>query len=249
MGDLIIVQKLESIAFIKLNRPEKCNALNIPLLKELISALTKLNEDLSIRCLIIYGAGNYFCAGLDLEEAADIKNSKLSGELLAETFSLINKCPHITIAAVHGTVLAGGVGIISACDFTVATDNSRIGLPEVHKGLVPALVMTLLLRKLKPSDAREFILLGETISAQKALSIGLITEINSIDKNLDNAISLAKRVLQGKPQAIKKAKNLLEKLQPIPLEKAMKIALQEHESIRNSKEAQEEISAWINRPK
>lgn len=245
MNDLIVVQKLESIAFIKLNRPEKCNALNIPLLQQLISALTKLNEDLSVRCLIIYGAGNYFCAGLDLEEAADTKNSKLSGELLAETFSLINKCPHITIAAVHGAALAGGIGIIAACDFTVATDNSKFGLPEVHKGLVPALVMTLIIRKLKPSDARELLLLGETITAQKALSIGLINEINSIDKNLDKAISLAKRALEGKPQAIKKTKGLLEKLQSIPLEKAMKIALLEHESIRNSKEAQEGIATWI----
>ncbi len=111
----------EAITVLTLNRPDKRNALNIALMDTLCDALEKLNRDASTRVVILQGAGPVFCAGLDLREAQDVSKAHESAELVAKLLLTVRQSTAVTIAAVHGAAIAGGAGLMSACDFAVAS--------------------------------------------------------------------------------------------------------------------------------
>src|SRR5207247_2140883 len=124
----------------------------------------------------------------------------------------VYQVPQVTIAAVQGAAIAGGAGLMSACDLVVASQEARIGYPEVRRGLVAALVMTLLHRQVHERDARELLLLGELISAERALRMGLISRVVPSEHLMEEALSLARTALQGGPQSIAQSKKVLDEL-------------------------------------
>lgn len=249
-NSFIQCQKVEpSIHSVTLNRPNKRNALNIPLLEELCHTIDTLNKDPDARVIIINGAGPVFCAGLDLAEASDPCKSVKSAELIANTFSIIYNSPHVTIAAVHGAAVAGGAGLMCACDLVVAADETKFGFPETQKGLVAAQVLTFLSRQLRDRDIRELLLLGELIDSKKALSIGLINRVVPIPSLLHEAITIAQKALLGAPRATTLTKKLIDELYPSPFEEDLREALSHHEHARDSDEAREGVIAFLeNRP-
>jgi methylglutaconyl-CoA hydratase len=142
MPVVLIEKQTAQIKVITLNRPERRNALTIELLTELAAAIKVASDEPHERILILRGAGAAFCTGLDLMEAADSTKARATAEMVANTLIAISQTPLITIAAVHGAAVAGGAGIMSACDFVVAAERTKIGYPEVRRGLVAGLVMT-----------------------------------------------------------------------------------------------------------
>ena len=132
---------------VTLNRPERRNALTLELLNELVAAIKVSSDQTSERVLILSGAGAAFCTGLDLKEAADPKKAHATAEMVANTLVALSQTRLITIAAVHGAAVAGGAGIMSACDFVVAAEKTKIGYPEVRRGLVAGLILTFLRRQ------------------------------------------------------------------------------------------------------
>jgi methylglutaconyl-CoA hydratase len=151
----------------------------------------------------------------------------------------------VSIAAVHGTAAAGGAGLVSACDFAVAADDARIGYPEVHRGLVPALVLTFLVRQVGDRRAREMVLLGEMIDASQALAMGLVNRVVPRTEYLESAILLAERVLRGAPGAVVHTKRALEELSGINLEEELSRAHKYHLAARSSAEAREGLAAFL----
>ncbi len=151
----LIIRELDGpVARLTLNRPEKRNALSRALLAELSGALDELAGMTEVRSLVLSGAGAAFCAGMDLKEAAASDETlgvdPVADMVLREFASLLDRLhtfPKPTIAAVHGDVLAGGAGLMAACDLAVATVTARFGYPEVRRGLVPAIVMHSLSRR------------------------------------------------------------------------------------------------------
>src|ERR1041385_1623532 len=177
MPVLLVEEQTPQITVVTLNRPERRNALTIELLTQLSAAIKVVAEQPQQRVLILRGAGAAFCTGLDLKEAADHTKAHATAEMVANTLITLSQTPLITIAAVHGAAVAGGAGIMSACDFVVAAERTKIGYPEVRRGLVSGLVMTFLRRQLRERDLREVLLASELFEADRAREIGLVNRV------------------------------------------------------------------------
>lgn len=246
MGDFILTQNDgEGRYTITLNRPDKRNALNIPLLEDLCAAVDAANGDASVRAIVLRGNGPVFCAGLDLKEAGDPANSHRSAELIAKMLSSVYYSSKATIAAVHGAALAGGAGLMSCCDLAIATVDTNIGYPEVRRGLVAGLVMTFLRRQLNERHARELLITGDIITAERAEQIGLVNRCVP-DDFLDTAVDQAvDKVLKGAPGAIARSKRLLDELWHHPAQADFDRALELHVEVRNAHEAQEGMKAFL----
>src|SRR5947207_8673073 len=133
MPVVLIEKQSPQITVVTLNRPERRNALTLELLNELNAAIKVISEQPQERVLILRGAGVAFCTGLDLKEAADQTKAHATAEMVAKTLIAISQARLITIAAVHGAAVAGGAGIMSACDFVVAAQGATTGYPEVRR--------------------------------------------------------------------------------------------------------------------
>jgi len=136
------------VAVLTLNRPQECNALSRALMAQLRDAVDQLSVDLQIRVVVLTGAGPAFCSGMDLKEAAAIDASPdaepatiATIQEFADLIQRLHTLPKLTVAAVNGDALAGGAGLMAACDVAIAAETARIGYPEVLRGLVPAIVM------------------------------------------------------------------------------------------------------------
>src|SRR5438105_8074378 len=158
MPVVLIEKRSSQVTVVTLNRPERRNSLTIELLNELISAVKVASDQPNERVLILRGAGAAFCTGLDLKEAADQTKAHATAEMVAKALITLAETRLVTIAAVHGAAVAGGAGIMSACDFIVAAEKTKIGYPEVRRGLVAGLVMTFLRRQVGERNMRELVL-------------------------------------------------------------------------------------------
>src|SRR5262249_48293510 len=151
------------------------------LLDELAAAIAAAEHESGQRVFILRGAGTVFCSGLDLAEAMQPERAHASADLLGRTLHALANTQLVTIAAVHGAAIAGGAGLMSACDLAIATRDTKFGYPEVRRGLMPALIMTFLRRQLRERDAREVLLLGKLFDASHAHAIGLVNRIVADD--------------------------------------------------------------------
>jgi methylglutaconyl-CoA hydratase len=244
MSIVLIEKQSPQITTLTLNRPERRNALTIELLTELIAAIDATAGDEQQRILILRGAGQAFCTGLDLKEVADEKKAHATAEMVAKTLIAINQTRLITIAAVHGAAVAGGAGIMSACDFVVAAVRTKIGYPEVRRGLVAGLVMTFLRRQVREREIRELLFGSELIDAERAREIGLVNRVVAPDQVMNEAEKFAQSVLQGAPGALAQTKRLIEELWSSSVKEDVDLALKYHMKARESDEAREGIAAF-----
>src|SRR5215831_11434606 len=212
MPVILVEKQAPQITVLTLNRPERRNALTLELLTELCAAINVASQQPEQRVLILRGAGAAFCTGLDLKEAADQTKAHATGKMVATTLIGISQTRLITIAAVHGAAVAGGAGIMSACDFVVAAEGTKIGYPEVRRGLVAGLVMTFLRRQIGERNMRELLLGSELIDAERAKEIGLVNRVVARDDLMTEAEEFADSVLQGAPMALAQTKRLIEEL-------------------------------------
>src|SRR5436190_22721538 len=244
MPVVLIEKQSPQITVITLNRPERRNALTVELLTELCAAIKVASDEPQKRVVILCGGGAAFCTGLDLKEAADQTKAHATAEMVANTLIAISQTHLVTIAAVHGAAVAGGAGIMSACDFVVAAERTKIGYPEVRRGLVAGLVMTFLRRQLRERDLREVLLASELFEAERAREIGLVNRVVA-SSDLDNeAQKFAVAVLQGAPGAISNSKRLMEELWSTSVRQDIERALRHHMEARESPEAKEGVAAY-----
>src|SRR5437016_10180047 len=244
MPVVFIEKQTPQITVLTLNRPERRNALTIELLTELSAEIEAASADEQQRVLILRGAGAAFCTGLDLKEAADPKKAHATAEMVAKTLITLSQTRLITIAAVHGAAVAGGAGIMSACDFVVAAERTKIGYPEVRRGLVAGLVMTFLRRQVGERNMRELVLGGELIDAERAHAIGLVNRVVAPGQLINEAQKFADSVLQGAPNAVAQTKRLIEELWATSVKEDVDLALKHHMQARESAEAREGIAAF-----
>lgn len=243
MPVVFLEKQTPQITIVTLNRPERRNALTIELLTELTAAIKVVSDDVHARILIFRGAGAAFCTGLDLK-AATPQNAQATAEMVAETLLTLSQTRLVTIAAVHGAAVAGGAGIMSACDFVVAAEGTKIGYPEVRRGLVAGLVMTFLRRQIGERNMRELLLGSEFIDAERAKEIGLVNRVVSQENLMSEAQKFADSVLQGAPEALTQTKRLIEELWWRSVKEDIDLALKYHMQARESSEAREGIAAF-----
>jgi methylglutaconyl-CoA hydratase len=217
--------KENQIAIIKLNRPEKRNALHPDLVNQLKNKLREIEDDKDIRVLIITGEGKSFCAGADLEylnrikDFSSIENEKDS-ESLAELFLEIYNFPIPTIAAVNGAAIAGGCGLASICDFIVADKaNAKFGYSEVKIGFIPAIVSIFLIKKIGEGKARQLLLTGEIIDTATAAKLGLVDYFS--DDVLNESKSLANKLISNSDLSMKFTKKMIADISNLNVKEAV----------------------------
>jgi methylglutaconyl-CoA hydratase len=239
-----------SIAILTLNRPEKRNALSRALVAALRDQIDRVRVDERIRVVVLTGAGSTFCSGMDLKEAAEVGNGvdaeRVTIEILQEFADLL-QCLHTlskpTIAAVSGDAMAGGAGLMTACDLVVASESALIGYPEIKRGLVASIVLHDLCRQIGDRRARELLLTGEPISAEVAMEWGMVNLVSPKEGCLSQAILLAHDLLKSGPEAIATTKRLLDETlgRPHDLRGAAAVSA----AVRVSDEACEGIRAFV----
>lgn len=247
MSTPILVEQRSVFTIVTLNRPDRRNALTIELMNQLVGAVEAANRDSSRRAIILRGAGEGFCAGLDLKEAQQSGSHEESARSVANMLKTIHTSKLPTIAAVHGHAMAGGAGLMAACDLSVCAAGTKIGYPEVLRGLVPALVSTLLRHQIGDRRLRELFLTAESITAERALELGLINRIvpGGADGAMNGAIELATSIAKGAPGALAATKQLLADLRGSSIETDLQKALLIHEHARTGNEAAEGIAAFM----
>lgn len=206
----ILLEKQEKTTIITINRPESLNALNANTIQELSSALDLLESDAECRVIIITGSGQKsFVAGADIKEFSDYGQAQ--AEELARNGQnlLFNKVENLkkpVIAAINGFALGGGLELAMSCHIRYASENAKLGLPEVTLGLIPGYGGTQRLPKLVGKGiANEIIFSAKMINADKAKEIGLVNEVYPIEELLPKTIELATIISKNSPQGISKA--------------------------------------------
>jgi methylglutaconyl-CoA hydratase len=244
---LVEFQRLDPapIGVATLKRGEKRNALSVALIEQITAAVLRAGDDRTCRALIIRSEGPSFCAGLDLKEASAPRSAERSAGALAEMYDTITASPLVTIAAAQGSAIGGGAGLVLACDFALATENFTIAFPEVHRGLVAALVTMLLRRQVSDRVARELVLLGADVPARRAAELGLVNRIVPLDRLNDEALELARQICQGAPGAIVRSKRFFEEMAQPSVRAQLRRALTYHLEARNSSESEEGIRAFL----
>ncbi len=241
------------LAIVTLNRPDKRNAISYDLIDELLRALVEI-ENSAAQILILTGAGKAFCSGMDLDNLRSIigrtEEENLSdSETMARLFLTIYEFPKVTIAAVNGAAIAGGCGLATLCDLTLASTEAKFGYTEVRIGFVPAIVSTFLLRQVGEKQARDLLLTGRIIDAGEAFRIGLVNEIVAADKLLARVRELAAGLLQNSPASLLATKRLLKQYSSPDLGEQIAAAVDENARIRTTDDFREGVTAFLEKRK
>ena len=245
----ILFEQSRGIATITLNRPEKRNAVSYELMDDLALALKRAAAS-GAQVLIITGAGKAFCAGMDLEDLKALigrsaQDSIRDSEAMARLFRSVYDFPRPTIAAVNGAAIAGGAGIATLCDFTLASEESSFGYTEVRIGFVPAIVSTFLIRQIGEKQARDLLLTGRIITPQDALRFGLINEVVPPAGLMERALHLAAELMANSPASLRATKALLSGYVKEQLDKDVCEAIAENAGIRQTADFREGVTAFL----
>jgi methylglutaconyl-CoA hydratase len=244
---------LDRIAYITLNRPEKSNALCYELVSELRHAFKSAEEDEMAKIVILKANGDAFCAGADLQYLQDMQTNSFEQNVadsdnLKDLFLQIYQMKKVVISQVHAHALAGGCGLAAVCDFSFTTPEATFGYTEVRIGFVPAIVMVFLLRKIGESKARELLLGGPVIAAQEAVEMGLINFMKDHDKLASEVKRFASRLIENNSAyAMGVTKQMMAKVQSLPLEEALTFASEMNAKARGSDDCRRGIQAFLNR--
>jgi methylglutaconyl-CoA hydratase len=241
------------VATITLNRPDKRNAISYELIADLLAAFDEVGTS-SALVLILTGAGKAFCSGMDLDDLKALtgrspEQNLQDSETMARLFRSLYDFPRPTIAAVNGPAIAGGCGLATLCDFTLAAPEAKFGYTEVRIGFVPAIVSTFLLRQIGEKHARDLLLTGRIIGSDEAYRMGLINEIVAADKITDRSREIANQLMENSPASLACTKRLLSDQARANLDAQLKTAVRENASIRATQDFREGISSFLEKRK
>ena len=253
MANTVLLAEAEGIATLTLNRPEKRNAISFELLEDLMRALDAAEKSAAL-VVILTGAGQAFCAGLDLENLKGLlgkrheENVKDSATM-ARLFRRIYDFPKPTIAAVNGAAIAGGTGIATMCDFTLAVPEAKFGYTEVRIGFVPAIVSSFLVTQVGHKIARDLLLTGRLFDAAEAHRLGLVNEVVPGDKLMPRARALAQTLIENSPSSVRAAKKLINSFIAEQLDEQIAQAIEDNARIRTTDDFREGITAFLEKRK
>ena len=239
-----------AIARVRLNRPEKRNALNDELISGIKNALNKTRADQTISVILLSGEGKDFCSGADLSAlqkiaAASVSDNAEDARSLMELFLLIRALPVPVIAAVRGRALAGGCGLASACDLVLAATSARFGYPEVKIGFVPAMVLAILRRNVSEKLAFELLTRGEEINATRALELGLVNQVFEDESFDEDVASYVKRFEDLSKSAIALTKTLLYQVDGLSFVEALEAGADVNVIARLTEDCQRGVAKFL----
>src|SRR5881275_422675 len=253
MYSTLILDIAGQIAAITLNRPDKRNAMSAAMIAELQSALDEIERS-HARVGILTGTGKAFCSGMDLEMLAAIAQQSAAenqedSRRLAKLFRRIWSFPRPLIAAVNGAALAGGCGIATLCDFTLAVPEAKFGYTEVKIGFLPALVSVFLIRQIGEKRTRDLLLTGRIIEAAEAKELGLVNEIVPAEKLLERSRELAQLLIAASPASLSRAKRLMTSAAAAGVDADLERAILENARIRCTPDFKEGLASFLEKRK
>lgn len=249
----ILIEEEESLRKITLNRPERRNAMTPEMQMELIAAMED-GAATGCRALVLTGAGNAFCSGLDLTalppaSSESAMQARAEAERVARMFLALHELEMPSIAAVNGPALGGGAGLAVVCDFTLATPESKFGFPETRIGFVPAVVSAFLTLQIGEKRSRDLLLTGRIVDAKEAMRLGLVNEIVPHEELQQRARSLAENLAHNSPQATRITRRLLAAQWKAWLDAAMVAAIEASVEARESADFREGVTAFLEKRK
>jgi methylglutaconyl-CoA hydratase len=253
MYSTLLLDITGNLATITLNRPDKRNAISAAMISELQSALDEIEKS-HARVGILTGNGKAFCAGMDLEMLSAIAQQSPSenqedSRRMAKMFRRIWSFPKPLIAAVNGAALAGGCGIATLCDFTLAVPDSKFGYTEVKIGFLPAIVSVFLSRQIGEKRTRDLLLTARIIEPTEAKEIGLINEIVPVEKLMERAKELAEILIAASPSSLTRAKRLLTSAAAAGVDADLERAILENARIRSTPDFKEGLASFLEKRK
>ena len=241
------------IATVTFNRPEKRNAISFELLNELLAAFDEV-EASPAHILILTGAGKAFCAGLDLEELKSLLG-KTSAENLADSeriarvFRRLYDFPKPTIAAVNGAAIAGGTGLATMCDFTLAVPEAKFGYTEVRIGFIPAVVSSILVWQVGHKVARDLLISGRIFDAAEGHRLGLVNEVVEAAQLLPRARELAASLQENSPSSMRATKSLINGFIGKDLDRQFADSITQNAQARTTADFREGITSFLEKRK
>jgi methylglutaconyl-CoA hydratase len=253
MYSTLLLDITAELATITLNRPDKRNAISAVMIGELQTALDTI-EKAHARVAILTGSGTAFSAGMDLEMLAAIAQqtpaeNQEDSRRIAKMFRRIWNFPRPLIAAVNGAALAGGCGIATLCDFTLAVPEARFGYTEVKIGFLPAIVSVFLTRQIGEKRTRDLLLTGRCIDAEEAKQMGLVNEVVPSEKLMERARELAETLIAASPSSLTRAKHLLTSAAAASVDADLERAILENARIRCTPDFREGLESFLQKRK
>lgn len=246
----LTIRRDDAVLVLTLQRPEVRNALSPALRDALSNALGDAEHDASARAVVLTGAGEAFCSGLDLAELATIarrstEENRADARALADLLLQMTRFPKPLLAAVNGPAVAGGAGLVTACDVAVAADDARIGYTEARIGFVAALVAVLLVRQVGEKHARDLLLSARLVTAAEAAGMGLVNEVVPAAEVLPRTVTRARAMARNAPASLALTKQLLAGLPAVGLEDGMRWAVEVNALARTTDDLAEGVAAFL----
>jgi methylglutaconyl-CoA hydratase len=249
----ILVSESEGIRTITFNRPARRNALTPEMQLELIAAMEEAAAG-NARVVVLRGAGDAFCSGLDLSALQSMNDKsaadhRADAERVAKLFRTLYELPKPTIAAVHGAAIAGGTGVATLCDFTLATPSAKFGYTEARIGFVPAIVSAYLALQIGDKRARDLLLTGRFFDAAEAYRLGLVNEVVQPEALEERVLALAQVLAANSPESLAATKRLLAAQNKPWLDAAIALAMEANARSRETADFKEGVAAFLEKRK
>jgi methylglutaconyl-CoA hydratase len=250
----LLLNEDNGICTISFNRPDKRNAVSFELVREIMQALDYCANSEKTQVVIFTGAGKAFCAGLDLEELKSLigkshEQNVKDSQTMANMFRAIYDFPKPTIAAVNGAAIAGGTGIATMSDFTLAVPEAKFGYTEVRIGFVPAIVSSYLVFQVGHKIARDLLMTARLFDSAEAHRYGLVNEIVQPDQLMPRAVELAKLLMENSPSSVRATKKLINGFIKGQLDEQVAAAVEDNARIRTTADFKEGVSSFLEKRK
>ena len=252
--DTIDVKNQFDFATVSLNRPDVHNAFNEKLIKELTNCFKELIKDKTIKCIILTGNGESFCAGADLKWMKSMANYSMDENIkdsknLQNLYETIYSCPKPVICKVNGNAFGGGLGLIAVCDIAIAKEDCKFAFSEVKLGIIPAVISPYVLRRIGLSNMKRLFITGERFDSNYAKEIGLVDFVSEDHELNEIVIKHVELLRSSGPESIKEIKRLADTYEKFDLENYKEFTIKKIAELRVSKEGQEGIGAYLEKRK
>jgi enoyl-CoA hydratase/carnithine racemase len=234
----LLIDNVGAVRVLRMNRPDKRNALNNALTRGLVDALKAADEDDAVHCVVLTGNGPAFCAGADVSEFKDLTPDQMHrvderAELTMQLHLSVSRMSKPVIAAVNGFAMGGGAGLAIACDLALAARSARIGYPEVKHGIVAAIVLPNLTRQVGRKAAFELVATGEAVDAERGVALGLFNAVHDDDRLMEEAMALAARLAAVSRPAMATTKQVFHQVVDVPLAEGLAVGREANKRMRS----------------
>ena len=250
MSDRVLVQVAGGVLTATLNRADKRNAIDTAMIDALLAVLEQADLDAAVRVVALRGAGRDFCAGMDLHEllaSADhtLEENRRAALQFAEIFVRMRRLPKPVVAVVQGRALAGGCGLATACDLILAAESAQFGYPEVQRGFVPAIVMTMLRRTVGEKIAFDLATTGRLLDGTEAAALGLASRVYEDADFEEQAAEVLRVLAEASPSALAFTKQQFYQLDGLSFDEGLRLGADVNAVSRSTPDFRAALSAFL----